>query len=158
MFIPYHINTSWWHCYCLISTPNPSVSCLQNTESPGINFIKFCLFLMSFNPHMHKMGPWGSKHYILVTVSTQKMSESSDSMYSFILMLENIWHHHFTWSWRNSQEIVNFTIILGPGGPTIGTKFTIWSTSGKIYIFCIFHIRNMKKEEYMESELSSIFV
>ena len=40
-----------------------------------------------FNPHMHKFVPQGPKHYILVTTFTQKIPESSDSMYSSILRL-----------------------------------------------------------------------
>ena len=43
-----------------------------------------------FNPNMHKLGPRGPTHNILVTSFTGKMPKSSDSMYSFIFMLENI--------------------------------------------------------------------
>ena len=39
------------------------------------------------------------------------MIESLDSIQSSILMLENIWHHNFTWSGPNSQDIVNFIPI-----------------------------------------------
>ena len=58
-----------------------------------------------------KWVPQGSKHYIFGDHFTQKMPESSGSMYSSILMLENIWYHHFTWSGSNSQEIVNLFLV-----------------------------------------------
>ena len=55
-----------------------------------------------------------------------KKPESSDSMYSSILILEKIRCHHFTKTGPNSQEIVNFyQFSLGPRELTIGTKFTI---------------------------------
>ena len=54
------------------------------------------------------------------------MPESSGSIYSFILMLGNLWYYHFTWSGANLQEIVNlFQFSSGPWGPTIGWEFTI---------------------------------
>ena len=39
---------------------------------------------------MHKMGTQGPKNYIAGGYFNQKMPESSNSMYSSILMLENI--------------------------------------------------------------------
>ena len=106
---------------------------------------------------MHKMGPCGPKHYTLATSFTQKMPESSDSMYSSILMLENIWPHHFTWSGPNSHVIVNlFQFSLGPRGPTIGKKLTISCEFGPLQVKWWYHMfSSMKKEEYMECELSA---
>ena len=43
----------------------------------------------------------------LATNFTRKMLQSSDSMYSSIFMLGNIWYRTFTWSRPNSQDIVN---------------------------------------------------
>ena len=73
------------------------------------------------------------------------MPESSGSMYSSILMLENI-YHHFTWSGSNSQEIVNwFQFNSGPQGLKIGTKFTISYEIGppKVKLWC-YTFPNMK--------------
>ena len=42
------------------------------------------------NPHMHKMGPCGPKHYIFAAAFAQKMPESSGFIYSSILLLGNI--------------------------------------------------------------------
>ena len=44
----------------------------------------------SINPHMHKVGPEGPSSIFLVTIFTKKKPESSGSMYSSILMLEDI--------------------------------------------------------------------
>ena len=95
------------------------------------------------NPHMHKMGPQGPKHYIFGDHFTQKMPESSGSMYSSILMLENIWYYHFTWSGPNSQEIVNlFQFSSGPPGThnsnEIHNFLWIRSTSGKMMMSYVF--------------------
>ena len=95
----------------------------------------------------------------LATIFTQKMPYSSGSSYSSILMLGNMWHHHFTWSGPNSQEIVNlFQFSSGPRGPTIGAKFPI---SCEFSLFQVKWLCNMfskmKMEEYMESRLSGIF-
>ena len=106
-----------------------------------------------------KWFPRDPSTIFLVTTFTQKMSESSDSMYSSILILENIWYHHFTYSGPNSQEIVNFyQFCLGPPGFTIGAKFTIsceFSPHKVKWWYRMFS--SMKKEECMESELSGIF-
>ena len=54
----------------------------------------FTLYIIKYfaylNPHMHKMGPHDPHTIFLVNSFTQKMPESSDSMYSSILMIENI--------------------------------------------------------------------
>ena len=88
-----------------------------------------------------------------------KMSESSDSMYSSILMLENIWCYHFTYSEPNSQEIVNFyQFSSGLRGLAIGTIFTISCEFSPLHVKWGYHLfSSMKKEEYIESELSGIF-
>ena len=112
-----------------------------------------------FNPHMHKIVPRDPITICLVTIFTQRMSESSDSMYSSILMLENIWCHHFTYSEPNSQEIVNFyQFSLGLWGLAIGTKFTISCEFSPLHVKWGYHLfSSMKKEEYIESEFSGIF-
>ena len=110
---------------------------------------------------MHKMGPQGPKDYIF---SDQFYSRNAKmlrkySMYFSILMLENTWYHHFTWSGPNWQEIVNFfRFNSGTRGPTIGTKFTI-SCEFAPHQVKWWHrmFSSMKKEEYMGSEFSGIF-
>ena len=90
----------------------------------------------------------------LVTTFTQKISESISFMYFSILMLENIWDHHFTWSGLNSQKIVT----SGPHGPTIGIKFTISCELGPHQVKWWCHMFSyIKKEEYMEFKLSGKF-
>ena len=64
------------------------------------------------NPHMHKMGPCGPKHYIFAAAFAQKMPESSGFIYSSILLLGNIWHYHFTWSDPNSQKFWTFPNLI----------------------------------------------
>ena len=66
---------------------------------------KICLFLQKETSHCKSS---------LTTTFTRKMPRSSDSMYFFHFMLENIWHHHFTWSVANSQKVVKFVPIMGP--------------------------------------------
>ena len=52
--------------------------------------------------------PGDPRSIFLVTSFTWKMPESSDSIYSSIFMLENIWYHNFNRSGPNSQEIVKY--------------------------------------------------
>ena len=90
----------------------------------------------------------GSK--FLVTISTRKIPECSDSMNSSILMPENIWYHYFTWSGLNSQEILNFVLIYFESLSTnywnkIHNFFLLWSKSGKIMIKYIFYHENRGK-------------
>ena len=51
-------------------------------------YYKNQLYLYYFNIHMHEMGDPNT--IFLATSFTQKMPEGSDSMFSSILMLENI--------------------------------------------------------------------
>ena len=79
------------------------------------------------------MGPPGPKHYIFGNQFYSRMQESIDSMYFFILMLENIWYYQFTWSGPSSPEIVNlFQFSSVSWRPTIGTKFPISSEFGPL--------------------------
>ena len=73
-------------------------------------------------------------------------------MHFSLFMLENTWYHNFTWSWPNSQEIVNFVpIYFGfPGTHNwniIHNFLWIRSTSGKLMIS---YVSSMKMEDYME--------
>ena len=52
------------------------------------------------------MGSVDPSTSFLVTIFTQKMPENPGSVYSSILVLENI-YHYFTWSGPNLQEVVN---------------------------------------------------
>ena len=83
--------------------------------------------------------PGDPRSIFLVTSFTRKMPESSDSMYSSIFMLENIWYHHFNRGGPNSQEIVNFIPNMGPGGTKLNWSkihnfLWIRFTLGKIMI------------------------
>ena len=100
------------------------------------------------NPHMNKMGPWGPKHYIFGDHFCSKNTRKLRFMYSSILLLGNIWYYHFTWSGPNSQEIVNLfqfsNLVWVPGGPTIGTKFTISCKFGPLQVKWWCHVFYMK--------------
>ena len=62
------------------------------------------------------------------------MPESSDSMYSSILILESI-RYYFTWSEPNSQEIENLLqFSSGPRGPTIRIKLTKYCEFGPLQV------------------------
>ena len=111
------------------------------------------------NVHMHKIGPRDPSIMFMATNFTQKMPESSGSMHSFILMLENILFRDFTRNGPNSQKIYEF-ILIKFGSPRthnwnkIHNFLWIWSTSCKIMMS---YASNTKKEEYMEFEHSVIF-
>ena len=73
--------------------------------------------------------------------SSRKMPESSDSMYSSIFILENIWYHSFTLSGPNSQEIVNFVSIMGSRGSELNwNKFKISCEFGPHQVKLWYHI------------------
>ena len=95
----------------------------------------------------------------LATTFTRKMSSSSDSMHSSYFMLENIWHHHFTWNGPNSQETVNFVAIVGPWGLELNwNKFTISCEFDPFQVKWWYHMFSIiKMEEYMEPMLSGFF-
>ena len=120
--------------------------------------------LQTLNLHFYltliciKWVPVDPSTLFLATIFTQKMPESWGSMYSSILMLENI-YHYFTWSGRNSQEIVNlFQFSSGPSGPTSRIAFTISCEFGPLQVKWWYHMfSNVNKKEYMQSELSDIF-
>ena len=95
----------------------------------------------------------------LVTTFTWKMPESSDSMYSYFFMLENMWYHYFTWSALNSQDNVNFVAIGSSWGPKLNwSKFTISCKFGTLQEKRRYHMfSSIKMEKSMEFELSGIF-
>ena len=67
-----------------------------------------------------KWVPWNQSNILLATIFAQTMPDCSGSMYSSILMLQNIWHHHFSWSGSNSQDIVNLLqFSSGPEDPQL---------------------------------------
>ena len=95
---------------------------------------KICLFLQKETSHCKSS---------LTTTFTRKMPRSSDSMYFFYFMLENIWHHYFTWSVPNSQK--NCEICSNYGSPGIRIKLEqihnfLWIgfTSGNMMISYVF--------------------
>ena len=63
-----------------------------------------------------EISHWRQLSYIFGNEFDLKMPENSDSMYSSIFMLENIWYASFTVFRQNSQEILNFVPIMGPRG------------------------------------------
>ena len=83
---------------------------LKRTDNFALNcfFKKISIYLALI---YIKWVPEDPSTTFLVTSSTRKMPECSDSMNSSIFMPENIWYHHFTWSGLNSQEILNFVLI-----------------------------------------------
>ena len=52
----------------------------------------------------------------LVTRFSKKILESSDSRYSSIFRLKNIWYHNFFWKGPNPEEILNFVPVMGAQG------------------------------------------
>ena len=83
------------------------------------------------------------------------MQESSDSMYLSIVMLENR-YDNFTWSWQNSQEIVNFVpVYFGSPGFSIKTIFKFFSEFGSLQVKLLHMFSNKVMEEYMEFFLIS---
>ena len=63
---------------------------IETIETDGKYFSFSIVNIYTCNPHMHKMGLRESKHYIFGDHFYLKNAESSGSMYSPILMLENI--------------------------------------------------------------------
>ena len=56
-----------------------------------------------------------------------------------------IWHHHFTWSGQNSQEIVNFLPIVGPRGSELKwNKFTVSCEFDPLQVKWWCHITEVK--------------
>ena len=73
-----------------------------------------------------KCLPEDPRTIFLAASFTPKIPERSDSMYSSILMLENIWYDYFAWSVPNSQEIVNLLQLSSVHwGTTNGKKLTV---------------------------------
>ena len=96
--------------------------------------------------------PMEPNSIFLATTFTQKMPRSSDSMYSSYFMLENIWHHHFTWSGPNSQETMNFVPIVDTRSPELNwNKFTISCQLDQLQVKWWYHtFSSIKMEEYMD--------
>ena len=108
-----------------------------------------CMFLQKEKSHYRNSSTQfnSSSTMLLATSFTRKMPESSDSMYSSIFTVENIWYHHFTWSGTNSQEIVNFLPIMTPRGPKLNWNkiynfLWIRSTSAKMMVSYAFWYEN----------------
>ena len=118
----FHVLIIWPH--------TTSIEYTNNIPTPGESH----LILICIN-----WVPGDPRPIFLVTSFNRKVPESSDSMYSSIFMLENLWYHHFTRSVPNSQEIVNFIPNMGPGETKLNWSkihnfLWIRSTLGKILI------------------------
>ena len=104
-------------------------------------------------------APSDPSSIFLAMTFTGIMPGSSDFMYSSYFMLENIWHHHFTWSGPNSQEIVDFVPIVGPRGPELNwNKFTISCEFGPLQEKWWCHMSSsIKMEKYMGLSVLAFF-
>ena len=137
---------------------------MRATLSVTVWFRKFVYFFKKRHHIAKTAWRWvprdpSSIFLLIATTFTRKMPRSSDSIYSSYFMLENIWHHHFTWSWPNSQEIVNFVPIVGPRGHELNwNKFTISCEFDPLQVEWWYHMfSSIKMEEYMEPEISGFF-
>ena len=122
---------------------------------------KMCLFLRKETLHCKSnlaLGSRGPKQYIFGDHFYLKNAKNLRFPDYFYFMLENIWHHHFTWSVTNSQEIVNFVSIVGPRGPELNwNKFTISCEFDPLPVKWWYRMfSSIKMEEYMEPKLSGI--
>ena len=91
--------------------------------------------------------PWDPRNIYLATNFIRNMLESSDSMYSSIVMLENILYHNFNYRRQNSQESVTIVSIMGLRGPELNWNkilnlLRILSTSGKMMVSYVFQHKN----------------
>ena len=124
---------------------------------------KICLFLQKETWHCKNslaLDPQRLKQYIFGCHFYSKNAKiSSNSLCSSYFMLENIKHHHFTWSGPNLLEIVNFVPIAGLRGPKLNwNKFTISFEFDPLQVKWWYHMfSRIKMEEYMEPEFSGIF-
>ena len=102
-----------------------------------------------------KSVPGDPSTVFVATSFTRKMPNSSNSMYSSIFMLGNIWYYNFTWSGPSLQEIVYFiSIYFGSQKTRIGAKFTISCEFGPLQVKLWYTFSSMKMEEYMKFELT----
>ena len=124
---------NFFHRVCIVMARRLSVSnlfCLQNHFSykdvPHLITSFHQIRKTAFNPHMHKMGLQGPKHYVWWPYLLKKARKLRFHVFLHFNPRKKIWYHHFTKSGPNSQEIVNFyQFSLGHRQLTIGTKFTI---------------------------------
>ena len=135
----------------------------RKTLNCNILVQKMCFFPQKETSHCKTslaLSPQEPKQYIFGDHFYSKMPRSSDSIYSSYFMLENIWHHHFTWSRSNSRELVNLVPIAGPRGPELNrNNFTISSKFDSLQVKWWCHMSSsIKIEEYMEPELSGLFL
>ena len=90
--------------------PPPRLRLTRKTLKCNSLVQKIWLFLQKETSHCrNSLALQYIKQYIkqpssifLAATFTRKIPRSSNSIYSFYFMLENIWHHHFTWSGPNS--------------------------------------------------------
>ena len=88
-----------------------------------------------------KWVPGDPNTIFLATSFTQKLQESSDSMYFSIIMLKGIWYHYFPCNGPILQETVDLLEFWGRGvrgggfrGPTIGKKLRISCEFGPLLV------------------------
>ena len=113
------------------------------TLSQNTNHALILDHLWIVNLYMHKISPGDPSTTFLVTYSTRKIPECSDSMNSSVFMPENIRYHHFICSGLNSQEVLDFVLIqFWSWRPNNCSKIHnflgIRSNSGKIMITYVF--------------------
>ena len=74
------------------------------------------------------------------------MPEYSDSMYSSIFMLQNIWYHHVTRSGRiHKKLLILLQFSFGPRGPIFRTKFAISCEFGLLQVNLWYHMISRMK-------------
>ena len=112
----------------------------------------------SVNPHIYKMGPRGPKHFIF---GDHFYSKNARKLRFHIFLHFNARKHislfYLKWTeFTRNCEFVQYS--SGPWVLTVGIKFTISCEFGPLQVKWWCHMfSNMKKKEYMESELSDIF-
>ena len=114
---------------------------------------------------MHKMVPQGPQHYIF---GDQFYSKNARKLKFHVVLHFNARKHmisSFYLKWTILPNIYIYIIYIyiyiyssGPRELTIETKFKISCEFRRLQVKCWYHMfSSMKKEEYMESELSDIF-
>ena len=104
-----------------------------------------------FNSHIHKMGPRGPKHHSWQPVFTEKCQKAQIAC----VLLFCCQKAYITIFRIHKKLWILFLFSLSPQGSIIWTKITISCEFRALRVKLWFS--RMKMEEYMESELSSIF-
>ena len=107
------------------------------------------------------MGPQGPKHYIFgdlfYSKNARKLKFHFSLFFHFNARKHMISPFYLKWT-EVTRDCELFKFSLGPLGLTIGTKVTIPSEFCPLQVkWWYYMFSRVKKEEYMESELSGLF-